>query len=289
MAEKVITNEIIEINDDSIILEKAGKITFVEFEKIKAGIEEYVKNFEISAINNGDDYKKMKADRITLNKNSKKINDLRIQIKNQILTPYVNLEDQIKEIDKHFVSTSEKINDELLDYETAEKELKKKELNKVFISLNEEYQVDFIKFEDILDKTWLNKSTTIKKSTKVMNELLEKFSNDLKIIELDEYGARIKTRYLDNGYDLAESKRAVLAEIAQETIEQAKIDSQMKQQELVIDEQVLEKAKVVEKKPEKQRVVKNESLIVEFKLKGSKEELIKVVKYIKECDVEIIK
>jgi hypothetical protein len=176
-----------------------------------------------------------------------------------------------------------------------QKEDKRNAIIKAFNDYQEEYpSVDFIQLEMIFDDKWLNKGTKIKNITETIEAIFVKLNDDIKMINLDDNGARIKTVYLTNGFNLANAKEVVLGMIAQEQREQAKIDAQMEAKNLVTYEKEVTRIKETTKKElasEGEDVVVRitKKLSMKFEVIGIKEDLMDILEYMRTKEVQIKK
>lgn len=284
------------LDEKSIVLSQDAKISFKDFETLKEIILENVDKYK-NLVFTDETIKEAKSIKTQFNKDKKQINSLRIAIKKKLLEPYDNLEKQVKELEDLYNKASEGIEKQISDFDLRRKEELKKMLNDKFNEFSESYsEIDFIDFETELNKNekWMNLSslstskTEIKLKPAIVEEIESIFVNldrDIKLINLDNNGARIKTVYLNNGFNLPEAKESVLGMIAKEQEEQARIDAKMENKGYSVRPEKIEAVKQEvkdENKPEVEEIIK-----VKFQLKGSKTKIKKIVEYIRNCDVEI--
>jgi hypothetical protein len=78
---------LMEVNDKTIIIKQGAVISFNKYEALKENITLWIEQFKKKDLSKLSE-KELKADRSTLNKASKMLNDLRKAVKKDVMKPY---------------------------------------------------------------------------------------------------------------------------------------------------------------------------------------------------------
>lgn len=154
-------------------------------EEIKREVAEKVEYYK-TLVYTEDQVKDAKADRATLNKFVKALEDKRKEIKKQCLAPYDKFEAEMKEV---LAIVNEPIG--LIDSQIKgfEEEQKKKKLEDVKQAFEDAGFQEFVKFEQVFDAKWLNKSTSMASIKQAMADLITKIGTEVKTInDLPAFG-----------------------------------------------------------------------------------------------------
>lgn len=142
----------------------------------------------------GDTVKESKKDLATLRKMRKELNDRKIAVKKSFMEPYDRFETEVKEalgmIDKPIALIDEQVK----EFETAEKKAKQEHCMELLKECAGEY-ADYIKFESVFRDAWLNKTTTdadIKEDISVRKIQVENDINTIKAL-----GSEIEEKLLE--------------------------------------------------------------------------------------------
>ncbi len=153
-----------------------------------------------------------KKDLANLRKFTKALSDERIKVKNDCLKAYEPFETKIKELSNIVEEHIKSIDTQVKNFETAEKEKKKLQIESFFIGCN---PYEWLKAEQIFNEKWLNKSVKMETVKAEINEKLQKIVADLETLSnLPEFGFEAEEIYkstLDMNNAISEGKR--LAEI----------------------------------------------------------------------------
>lgn len=158
-----------------------------------------------------DSIKSAKEDKAKLNKFKTAVEDERKRIKKQCLQPYEEFEKKCKEIvaliDKPIVS----IDTQIKGFDDAEKEEKRKSLQRYFDD-NAKELVNVAKLEQIINPKWANKGEKLLDLTQQIYDRLDKIRQDLEVISnlKSPYESQMKDIYLktfDVSKALAEQSR----------------------------------------------------------------------------------
>ena len=138
--------------------------------------------------------KKIKTVRASLKKSFEELEIKRKEVKNKILSPYEQFEQVYKEcVTNIFKPADGQLAAKITEVEDGLKEQKKSEILEYFKELCTAKNIDFVAFEDIGAVVTL---TASKKSLKEKVEaFLDKTSDDLVMIDTQEYAAEILVEY----------------------------------------------------------------------------------------------
>jgi hypothetical protein len=147
-------------------------------EEIKREVAEKVEYYK-TLVYTDDQIKDAKADRATLNKFVKALEDKRKEIKKQCLAPYDKFESEMKEVLAIVNEPIGLIDSQIKGFEEEQKAKKLEEVKQAFADAG--FQ-DFVKFEQVFDNKWLNKSTSMTSIKQAMNDLVMKIGTEVKTI-----------------------------------------------------------------------------------------------------------
>ena len=259
------------IDINSIVkIEQMPKV-FSQLEKIGEYIDEQTKDIDILECTE-ENKQEIKNRRTEINNTLKLLDDKRKEIKTTLLEPYEIFNKKYEEECKgKLLSASEILKTKIDSIEEQQKQEKEDELrefaNQHILANNLQ---DIIKYEDIgLNITLSASMKSLKEETL---KFIEKISNDVELIKLEEYSDEILLEYINNRGNYAQSKLNVLNRHKQ-------LEEMKKQQELK-QEQEKQEEKIVEKVDEitipKEVIEDDELLKVTFTLTGTKEQIKKI-------------
>ena len=228
--------------------------------KIKAFVEERLKDFEPGKYLDIDQAKK---DRAVLNAASKELNQKRLELERQFMAPFDEFKKIIKETTTLIDEASKKIDAIVKAAEDEEREIKRKEIEKIYSEIG----IDVVPLAKIFDQRWLNRT---KKLSEVSAEIADrkiKIQNDLKVINSLPDKDEVLAYYLDT---LDISGAMSLAQRLKENLEKAKTIEQ-KQPEAVKQEQGEQKKDEAVEQHAEQEVVE-----YTLKLRGTKKALMEL-------------
>lgn len=154
---------------------------------------------------NEDNVKEQKKLLAAVNKSVKALNDRRISIKKELLKPYQDFENQVKEIEKVVKDADERLRTQVRELEEVERIEKQKELHKLWDKkIQGLYNSGFYVFEDWLEQRHLNKSTSFSKCENEMDDFIEKVEKDLSFLSEQE-GSNIAIKKYLECYDVTET------------------------------------------------------------------------------------
>ena len=270
------------------------------FEELKNEIQAKAHEYEVSVYTE-DNIKLAKADRASLNKLKKALNDERIRREKAYMKPFNEFKAQVNEliglIDKPILA----IDTQIKGYEDSKKDEKRQEILEMW---DKKDKPEFLGFDRIYNPKWLNSTVSMKKIEEDMDLLIATVNSNLDTLDsLPEFGFEAKEVYkttLDLQRAIAEGQR--LAEIQKRKEEaerqQAEIKKAIKNEEERIKNEPVEDNKPVEVATETPysptESVENASVEVQrawvgFKAYLSKEEARKLGQFLTENSITIKK
>lgn len=278
MEEKLNINEIIKI-------EELPKI-FYELELVGKFIdEELVKVRDLQATE--ENKQEVKKIRTGINNTLKEFENKRKEIKTKVLEPYNQFNEKYElEIKSKLENASEELNMKIGEIESKqlyEKETEIKDFIKEHIVANHLKNILLVDNVIQLGGLKINLSNSVKSLKEQALTFINKVNTDLDLIALEnEFKNEIILEYKNNGFDLTKAKLNVIVrhkqlEEMQETNE--KIE-EIKEKEQVIEE-------IVEEITTPQEIIEDDEILtIDFTVKGTKEQLLKIKNFIIELGVE---
>lgn len=159
-----------------------------------------------------DQMKSAKGDRAKLNAMKKAISDRRIEVKKAIMHPYETFEAEVKEVVALIEEPINMIDSQIKQYEEEEKEKRRHALVDFFEKESKEFS-DFLSFDAIFDKKYLNVSVTLNKAREEMKAKIDRIRMDvgsIKSFASEKYymaAMDVYKRTLDVNSALAEDKK----------------------------------------------------------------------------------
>lgn len=186
------------------------KISF-NYEELKAELTEKVAFYE-TLVYTDDQVKDAKADRATLNKLKKTLNDERIRREKEYMQPLNEFKAQVNEIIGIIDKPIAVIDKQVKEFEDQKKAKKQKDIEELFAGMG--FQ-SFVTLEKIWDPKWLNASTSMKSIEEQMRSRMYQIGDDvLTLHNLPEFGFEATEVYkqtLDINKAIKEAQR--MAEI----------------------------------------------------------------------------
>lgn len=255
------------IDINSIVkIEQMPKV-FSQLEKIGEYIDEQTKDIDILECTE-ENKQEIKNRRTEINNTLKLLDDKRKEIKTTLLEPYEIFNKKYEEECKgKLLSASEILKTKIDSIEEQQKQEKEEELRGFANQHILAYSLqDIIKYEDI------GLNVTLSASMKSLKEealkFIEKISNDVELIKLEEYSDEILLEYINNRGNYAQSKLNVLNRHKQ--LDAIKNIQESKQ----------------EKEKQEEKVVNNvESALYEFNEDTSKYEILMPKEIIDDEDI----
>lgn len=257
---------------------------FEEIHKEVAEITERAMHLVVTE-DNIKDIKKIRAD---LNKKFQTYEDQRKEIKRQILAPYEYFNKDYNEmIADAFEAADNCLKKKIADSEDIVKREKEKELREYFEELAESLHLkEYLTYEQLNIK--INLSDSMKRLTAIVHDKCVSIYNDIMMINLEQDKEDILVEYLID-YNFSRAKMTVLKrKEAAIKIKQSQetINKEIEEENARVEE--LEKSIIIPKT--KQTIDPNDALLIaNFKVKGTKSQLLALREYINENGLEIIK
>lgn len=270
-----------EKNIDSLVVVEQLPIIKQQLQIISEEVDKEIK-YALSLECDEDSKKEVKDARARLNKIKTTLEEKRKQVKNAIMTPYNEFENIYNELvkDKLVVADNtlkERI-DEIETLQKDEKELELKEFAQQHIEANN--LQDIITFEDIGLNITLSASMSSLKDKIV--EFCNKIRQDLDLIDLEEFKTEILIEFKEN-LDFAQSKMIVFDRHKKLEEAKQKLEEQAKAQKEV--DEIIERVEQALEVP-KEIIEDDEIIEVQFKVKGTKEQIKQIKNLIIELGVE---
>lgn len=194
------------------------KISF-NYEELKAELTEKVAFYE-TLVYTDDQVKDAKADRATLNKLKKTLNDERIWREKEYMQPFNEFKAQVNEIIGIIDKPIAVIDKQVKEFEDQKKANKQNAIEELFATIG--FQ-NFVTLEKIWDPKWLNASVSMKSIEEQMRSRMYQIGDDvLTLHNLPEFGFEATEVYkqtLDINKAIKEAQR--IAEIAKAKAEAA--------------------------------------------------------------------
>lgn len=267
---------------DIVKVETLPKIV-QQLEQLSVEIDNEV-NQALSLECNEDSKQEVKKARANINKIKTELEDRRKDIKAQILEPYYRFEDIYNNLIKEkLIYADETLKDRVNEIENIQKQEKENNINDFFKEYAESLNLIFnLSLEDLGIK--INLSDSEKKLREEVKCKLDKISNDIKLIELEEYAQEILLEYNKNGFDFAKAKLSVYNRLAE----------MQKIKETMLKKQDMEKIdKILEEKVDNEIVIpveetKNAEPIIttRFQVYGTREQLTNLKQYMLQNDIK---
>ena len=268
------------MNNELIKLEQLPIIKY-QLEQLSIEIKEKVEKAN-SLIVNEDTVKEVKQVRANLNKEFSELETQRKTIKQMIMSKYDEFEEVYKEnVSNLYKDADSSLKEKIDNVENQLKEEKKEELKAFAIEhIVANNLENIVEFENIDLNITLSASMSSLKDKIV--EFIEKVSNDVKLIKLEELSDEILLEYKKD-FDLTNAKLTVierykqLEEIQKQNELVEKIVENEKQNEELINE-------IIEEQPKNEQI--EEVITVSFTITDTKENIIKVREFMKKEGIQ---
>lgn len=184
------------------------KISF-NYEELKAELTEKVAFYE-TLVYTDDQVKDAKADRATLNKLKKTLNDERIRREKEYMQPFNEFKAQVNEIIGIIDKPIAVIDKQVKEFEDQKKANKQKDIEELFAGMG--FQ-SFVTLDKIQDPKWLNASVSMKSIEEQMRaRMYEIGDNVLRISQFPEFSfeameAFKETLLIDTAVDVVQKNR----------------------------------------------------------------------------------
>lgn len=193
------------------------------YEELKTELTEKVEKYK-TMVYTEDQIKEAKADKASLNKLKKALNDERIRREKEYMAPFNVFKKQINEIIAIIDEPVGIIDQQVKEFEEKRKRDKSIQIGSIWMS--KENRPSWLKLHEISDDRWLNVSVSLKSIEEEIDEKLEKINNDLAIIqELPEFSFEAVDEYKrtrDLNKAISEGKRLAELQKRKQEAEEAK-------------------------------------------------------------------
>lgn len=270
-----------QININDIVRIETMPKVFSQLEEIGKYIDEQVKDIDILPCTE-ENKQEVKKRRTEVNNTLKLLEDRRKEIKSKLLEPYEIFNEKYEnECKGKLQSASEILKtkiDTIEEEQKRDKEIELREFANQHIEANN--LVDIIDFEDIPISITLSASMSSLKDKII--EFCQKVRQDLDLIELEEFKEEILVEYKNN-LDFAQSKMMIVERHKQMEEIKNKMEQQDKAQKEV--EEIIERVEEALGTPKK--IIEDDEIIeVQFKVKGTKEQIKQIKNLIIELGIE---
>lgn len=271
---------------DIIVLEQLPIIK-QKLKELSNEIEEKLKNAENLVVTE-ENYKEIKSIRANLNKEFQELEDRRKEIKEQILEPYMQFDQEYKNlIANKYRLVDLSLKNKINECENTLKDKKEQEIIEYFNELiASKHLEDCVSFEDLNISVGLSDTET--KLRKLIDEKVEKIDTDITMISNEEHAALILNEYF-KCWNYAQAKLTTLNIIRVEKENQERLAKKIEQEKK--EQSIVETVdKVVDNSPEIviPELTKHEEEIftTTFVVEGTKEQLIGLREYMNENNIK---
>lgn len=155
-----------------------SQITF-NFEELKAELEKKVSMYS-AMVYTDDQVKIAKADKASLNKLKKALNDERIRMEREYMVPFNAFKEQIAEIMQIIEKPILVIDNQIKDFDEKRKAEKLKDITDAYLGMT---RPEWLKFTQIFDDKWLNASESMNGICSRMEEKIEQINKDMETLK----------------------------------------------------------------------------------------------------------
>ena len=170
-----------EFNLSTDIKQSIPNAIVFNFEELKAELSEKIKPYETLAVTE-EDLKSAKSDRATLNKLKKALNDKKVEVKKEYISPLESFEKQVKELVEIIDKGVNNIDAQVKDFEKKELDAKLKAIADFYVTEFPNYH-KILKLERIIPNKWQNKTCKLEAIEQEIRDKVFKFDNDIKVIK----------------------------------------------------------------------------------------------------------
>lgn len=181
-------NELTLTNIEEKVKVQAPVIDF-DVESIKTALRTVMSNYDTVAFGDDsslqDQYKSMKADRVELNKAVKALGAMDSSIRKKVLAPFEEYKNKSGELKSIIEEILLPIDDKVKEIEQYWKEEKLNNIKNIYEQLATDIDEDYkaILFNMIFSESWTNQTSSLKKVTAEMEEMIGKYTSGLSLIK----------------------------------------------------------------------------------------------------------
>lgn len=168
------------------------------FEEMEAELRRRLDHYNHLVVTE-DAIKDAKDDRAALRKLKEAIETRRKEVKKQCEAPYKAFENKVKRLVALIDAPIAAIDGQVKNFEEQEREQKRGEIAAAYDELVPENIREIIPLNRILDKTWLNKSTTMKRIREEIEKRVSRTNVDMALIDgvNPKYMAAVRQKYIE--------------------------------------------------------------------------------------------
>lgn len=170
-----------EFNLSTDIKQSIPNAIVFNFEELKSELSDKIKPYETLAVTE-DDLKSAKSDRAALNKLKKALNDKKVEVKKEYISPLESFEKQVKELVEIIDKGVNNIDTQVKDFEKKELDEKLKEIASFYVEEFPDYY-EVLKLERVIPEKWQNKTCKLETIKQEIRDKVFKFENDIKVIK----------------------------------------------------------------------------------------------------------
>lgn len=270
------------------------KIDF-NYEELKAELTSKVSFYE-TLVYTDDQVKDAKADRATLNKLKKTLNDERIRREKEYMQPFNEFKAQVNEIIGIIDKPIAVIDKQVKEFEDQKKANKQNAIEELFATIG--FQ-NFVTLEKIWDPKWLNASVSMKSIEEQMRARMHQIGDDVfTLSQLPEFGfeaTEVFKQTLDINKAISEAKR--MSEIAKAKAEaearrkaeeeaRRKAEEERKAQEIKEEQTVPHEQAVTPQEPVQSADSTQERMVVRFEVLLTTEDAYALKEFFKSRSIE---
>jgi len=165
-----------------LVNQQPGAIT-TNFEDIKNTLSDQMQIYKELSVTE-ENKTERKKDVTTLRKMAKAVNDKKVEVKNEFLKPYASFEENVKKLIEIINEPIGIIDNQIKDFEEAQRVQKQEEIRKVFEVIITEYPTlkDEIGLVVLYDNRWENATTSIKSVKDDITAKLNSIRNNVALI-----------------------------------------------------------------------------------------------------------
>lgn len=263
------------------------------YEELKTQLTEALSGYE-NRIYTEDTIADAKADKASLNKLKKTINDERIRREKDYMKPFDTFKSQVKEICNLIDGASAKISDQIDTFEEKRQAEKKENIIKIFEE-KKSGVADWLSFNQIFNDKWLNKTVSMTSIEEEISKVLTKIIFDLQTIKsLDAYSFEATECYkrtLDLNSAIAEGQRLVNIQKRkeEEMQRQAALAKAQKQLEAGVQPESTIAEEVTTEEPSEEPSEEPEPVYtVKFQVSLTKSQAVALSQFCKENKIKLI-
>lgn len=240
-------------------------------------VKEYYTNL-VFTLETKEDAEKEKAD---INKFRKQVEDFRKQIIAKYNEPIKLFEDTAKETEKLLKEAYDLINVQVKAFDDEQLEKVREKVESYFNEYAQSKGIDFVNFSQMnisVTKGLLTSTGNLtKKTQEQINEFIDRCVKDVELINTLEHKEEILIEYKKT-LESAESIALVMDRYKQ--LEDMKKEKESAKEQVINDEEMLKKIDNLTAPKVEEIVTQKELFELYFKVRGTKDELIKVIDYL---------